>query len=122
MAMIYTLVTSAQEWLSERFGQDANIENDEAEVAAKDDVWAFSNFFSFLSPLFYFSFVSYILCVYVVSVSKHFLAKYTCKISKAYELIDCKILVVLVVRILLSVHKQRMFDWSFFLVILCLLS
>ncbi|XP_062157487.1 uncharacterized protein LOC133865033 isoform X2 [Alnus glutinosa] len=38
MAMIYTLVTSAQEWLSERFGQDANIENDEAEVAAKDDI------------------------------------------------------------------------------------
>lgn len=76
MAMIYTLVTSAQEWLSERFGQDANIENDVAEVAAKDDVWAFSNFFSFLSPLFYFSFVSYILCVYVVSVSEHSLAKY----------------------------------------------
>jgi len=38
MAMVYTLVTSAQEWLSERFGQDASIENAEAEVAATSDI------------------------------------------------------------------------------------
>ena len=38
MAMIYTLVTSAKEWLSERFSQDSSIENAEAEEAAKDEV------------------------------------------------------------------------------------
>ncbi|CAL0335208.1 unnamed protein product [Lupinus luteus] len=37
MAMIYTLVTSAKEWLDERFSED-NDENAEAEEAAKDDV------------------------------------------------------------------------------------
>ncbi|KAF5745192.1 RWD domain-containing protein 1 [Tripterygium wilfordii] len=37
MAMIYTLFTSAQEWLSESFGEDVNAENVEEEVA-KDDV------------------------------------------------------------------------------------
>lgn len=43
MAMIYTLVTSAKEWLSERFGQDSNIENAEAAEAEKEDVWFFIN-------------------------------------------------------------------------------
>lgn len=56
MAMVYTLVTSAQEWLSERFGQDTSIEDAEAEVAATEDVWVYSNFFS-LSPLFYLFFI-----------------------------------------------------------------
>ncbi|RVX17115.1 RWD domain-containing protein 1 [Vitis vinifera] len=39
MAMVYTLVTSAQEWLSERFGQDANVENSEEEETEKDDCY-----------------------------------------------------------------------------------
>lgn len=39
MAMIYTLVTSAKEWLSERYSQDADDENIEDEEAAKDEVW-----------------------------------------------------------------------------------
>ena len=39
MAMIYTLVTSAKEWLSEQYGQDTSIEDAiAAEEAAKDDV------------------------------------------------------------------------------------
>lgn len=38
MAMVYTLVTSAQEWLSEIFGQDANIENSDEEETEKEDV------------------------------------------------------------------------------------
>ncbi|GMN37037.1 hypothetical protein TIFTF001_006493 [Ficus carica] len=38
MAMIYTLVTSAKERLSERFGQDSNIENAEAAEAEKEDI------------------------------------------------------------------------------------
>lgn len=43
MAMIYTLVTSAKEWLSEQYCQDTSIEDAEAEEAAKDDVWIFSS-------------------------------------------------------------------------------
>ncbi|XP_054784338.1 uncharacterized protein LOC129291151 isoform X1 [Prosopis cineraria] len=38
MAMIYTLVTSAKEWLSERFCQDPTDGDAEAEEAAKDDI------------------------------------------------------------------------------------
>ncbi|XP_021294637.1 RWD domain-containing protein 1 [Herrania umbratica] len=38
MAMIYTLVTSAKEWLSERYGQDADADNAEEEEATKDEV------------------------------------------------------------------------------------
>ncbi|KAG6792445.1 hypothetical protein POTOM_001595 [Populus tomentosa] len=38
MAMVYTLVTSAKEWLSERYSQDASNEDIENEEAAKDDV------------------------------------------------------------------------------------
>ncbi|KAJ9190303.1 hypothetical protein P3X46_001519 [Hevea brasiliensis] len=38
MAMIYTLVTSAKEWLSEKYGQDASNENIEDEQAAKEDI------------------------------------------------------------------------------------
>nr|XP_028953759.1 RWD domain-containing protein 1-like [Malus domestica] len=38
MAMIYTLVTSAKEWLSEQYCQDTSLEDAEAEEAAKDDV------------------------------------------------------------------------------------
>ncbi|KAB1218453.1 RWD domain-containing protein 1 [Morella rubra] len=38
MAMIYTLVASAKEWLSERFEQDSTIENAKAEEAAKDEI------------------------------------------------------------------------------------
>ncbi|XWS18905.1 hypothetical protein CRYUN_Cryun32bG0084800 [Craigia yunnanensis] len=38
MAMIYTLVTSAKEWLSEIYGQDADADNAEEEEAVKDEV------------------------------------------------------------------------------------
>lgn len=38
MAMIYTLVNSAKEWMSERFGKDDDADNAEAEEAAKEDV------------------------------------------------------------------------------------
>ncbi|KAH1066417.1 hypothetical protein J1N35_031404 [Gossypium stocksii] len=37
MAMIYTLVSSAKEWLYERYGQDACPDNAEEEEAAKDE-------------------------------------------------------------------------------------
>lgn len=37
--MIYTLVTSAKEWLSERYGQDADADNVEEEESIKDEVW-----------------------------------------------------------------------------------
>ncbi|XP_004510342.1 uncharacterized protein [Cicer arietinum] len=38
MAMIYTLVSSAKEWLAERFCQDSDGVNAEAEEAAKEDI------------------------------------------------------------------------------------
>ncbi|XP_022723764.1 uncharacterized protein LOC111280585 [Durio zibethinus] len=38
MAMIYTLVTSGKEWLFERYGQDADVDNAEEEEAIKDEV------------------------------------------------------------------------------------
>ncbi|XP_050235216.1 uncharacterized protein LOC126683386 [Mercurialis annua] len=38
MAMVYTLVSSAKEWLSEKFKQIAGGDNSEDEVAAKDEV------------------------------------------------------------------------------------
>ncbi|GMI73046.1 hypothetical protein like AT1G51730 [Hibiscus trionum] len=38
MAMIYTLVTSAKEWLSERYGQDADADFGEEEESIKDEV------------------------------------------------------------------------------------
>eukprot|EP00262_Sarcandra_glabra_P008197 TRINITY_DN21512_c0_g1_i1.p1 TRINITY_DN21512_c0_g1~~TRINITY_DN21512_c0_g1_i1.p1 ORF type:complete len:254 (-),score=61.88 TRINITY_DN21512_c0_g1_i1:205-966(-) len=38
MAMIYTLVTSAKEWLSETFGHDAGIEDTEENDTPKDDI------------------------------------------------------------------------------------
>ncbi|XP_020098790.1 RWD domain-containing protein 1 isoform X2 [Ananas comosus] len=38
MAMIYTLVTSAKEWLSEKFGHDVPVEDTEETDTAKDDV------------------------------------------------------------------------------------
>ena len=41
MAMIYTLVTSAKEWLCERFAQDTGTENTDEEEAAKEDVCLF---------------------------------------------------------------------------------
>ncbi|KAK6911962.1 RWD domain [Dillenia turbinata] len=37
MAMVYTLVTSAKEWLSEKFGQDSTDKNEEEE-AEKDEI------------------------------------------------------------------------------------
>lgn len=40
MAMVYTLVTSAKEWLSERFGQKDSTDDLEEE-AAKDEVTIF---------------------------------------------------------------------------------
>ena len=41
MAMIYTLVQSAKEWLTEIYSQDADIDNTAEEEAQKDDVWLF---------------------------------------------------------------------------------
>ncbi|KAH6830741.1 peptidase M20/M25/M40 family protein [Perilla frutescens var. hirtella] len=38
MSMVYTLVTSAKEWLSERFAQDAGDEDDEEDEVAKDEI------------------------------------------------------------------------------------
>ncbi|KAF5808018.1 putative RWD domain-containing protein [Helianthus annuus] len=38
MAMIYTLVSSAKDWLSERFAQDADNDDDDEDVAEKDEV------------------------------------------------------------------------------------
>ncbi|KAL6585119.1 hypothetical protein OROMI_004408 [Orobanche minor] len=38
MAMVYTLVTSAKEWLSERFARDAGDEDDGENEAAKDEI------------------------------------------------------------------------------------
>ncbi|XP_058068160.1 uncharacterized protein LOC131217277 isoform X1 [Magnolia sinica] len=38
MAMVYTLVTSAKEWLCEKFGQDAQVEESEENDTAKDDI------------------------------------------------------------------------------------
>ncbi|KAL6559949.1 hypothetical protein OROGR_005066 [Orobanche gracilis] len=38
MAMVYTLVTSAKEWLSERFMRDAGYEDDGVNEAAKDEI------------------------------------------------------------------------------------
>ncbi|KAF5957004.1 hypothetical protein HYC85_004229 [Camellia sinensis] len=38
MAMVYTLVSSAKEWLCEKFAQDAGMENNEDEETAKDDI------------------------------------------------------------------------------------
>nr|GEZ29335.1 hypothetical protein [Tanacetum cinerariifolium] len=38
MAMIYTLVSSAKDWLTELFAQDNADDNDEEEVAKKDEV------------------------------------------------------------------------------------
>ncbi|KAL3511712.1 hypothetical protein ACH5RR_024429 [Cinchona calisaya] len=38
MAMIYTLVTSAKEWLSERFAQDGDAENAEEDEGTKDEI------------------------------------------------------------------------------------
>lgn len=40
MAMVYTLVTSAKEWLSERFSQDNGDENAEEDGVAKDEVFS----------------------------------------------------------------------------------
>ena len=38
MAMVYTLVTSAKEWLSGRFGQDGDVEDAADDEMAKDEV------------------------------------------------------------------------------------
>lgn len=38
MAMIYTLVTSAKEWLSERFAQDGDADNASEDEVAKDEI------------------------------------------------------------------------------------
>ena len=45
MAMIYTLVTSANEWLSERFAQDGDAENADEDEVAKDEVLLFFLFY-----------------------------------------------------------------------------
>lgn len=38
MSMVYTLVTSAKDWLSERFAQDDDVENTEEDENAKDEI------------------------------------------------------------------------------------
>ena len=38
MTMVYTLVTSAKEWFSERFDQDTTNDNIEEQTANKDEV------------------------------------------------------------------------------------
>jgi len=60
MAMVYTLVTSAKEWLSERYSQDASNEDIENEEAAKDDVWI---------PVFWF--FSFLLAVFLLDLSEN---------------------------------------------------
>lgn len=62
MAMIYTLVTSAQEWLSENYGHEEEVEELEETDTAKEDVWLFVLLFFF--PFF---FTSYFVMIYVVS-------------------------------------------------------
>lgn len=55
MAMIYTLVTSAKDWLLERFAQDDDTENAVEDEVEKDEVW-FSDLkydFYFLLPLLF---------------------------------------------------------------------
>lgn len=41
MAMIYTLVTSAKEWLQEVYSRETGADNDAVEEAEKDEVWPF---------------------------------------------------------------------------------
>lgn len=42
MAMIYTLVTSAKEWLSEKYGNETVVDDSDDSDAAKDEVsWYF---------------------------------------------------------------------------------
>lgn len=48
MAMVYTLVTSAKDWLAERFSQDDGSDNAGDAEAAKDDVCVLFHLFSFL--------------------------------------------------------------------------
>lgn len=42
MAMIYTLVASAKDWLDEKFSHDAEDEEPTEKDAVKDDVWLFA--------------------------------------------------------------------------------
>lgn len=49
MAMIYTLVSSAKDWLSEHYGQD-DVADDAVEEAAKEDeVLLSANYFGFIN-------------------------------------------------------------------------
>ncbi|KAG8380054.1 hypothetical protein BUALT_Bualt07G0153600 [Buddleja alternifolia] len=50
MAMVYTLVTSAKEWLSERFAQDAGSDAGDEDGATKDDVFSFPFFINIIIP------------------------------------------------------------------------
>ena len=38
MAMVYTLVTSAKEWLTEKFGLDDAVSDNDDDESAKEDV------------------------------------------------------------------------------------
>lgn len=52
MAMVYTLFSTAKEWLAERFAQDDNDGNIEAEeLAKKDEVFIFAPDFIRFSTL-----------------------------------------------------------------------
>lgn len=53
MAMVYTLVTSAKEWLTEKFGQDETVEDADEDDSAKEDVHPIFRTF-FLKILFSF--------------------------------------------------------------------
>lgn len=45
MAMMYTLVSSAKDWLSEHYGQDDGADLAEEEAAKEDEVLLFAQYF-----------------------------------------------------------------------------
>lgn len=47
MSMIYTLATSAKEWLHEKYGQNVIDEVVEEPASTKDDVWLFDRLIIF---------------------------------------------------------------------------
>lgn len=47
MAMVYTLVSSAKEWLSEKYGQNDGDEEPEETEAEEEEVYAYSLVWAF---------------------------------------------------------------------------
>lgn len=60
MAMVYTLVTSAKEWLSERYSQDAGTDSTREEEVEKDEVGLFVLSFSLQYVVYAFDKFKYI--------------------------------------------------------------